>query len=54
MEWRSRYQTELADMLARLFYGEPATPAPLSADPAVAELLPGDPDAVAPRQETWL
>jgi hypothetical protein len=24
-----QYQTELADMLARLFYGEPATPAPL-------------------------
>lgn len=33
-----RYQTELADILARLFYGEPATPAPLSADPAIAAL----------------
>jgi hypothetical protein len=33
-----QYQTELADMLARLFYGEPATPAPLSADPAIAAL----------------
>ncbi len=33
-----QYQTELADILARLFYGEPATPAPLSADPTIAAL----------------
>ncbi len=33
-----QYQTELADILARLFYGEPAAPAPLSADPTIAAL----------------
>jgi hypothetical protein len=33
-----QYQTELADILARLFYGESATPAPLSSDPAIAAL----------------
>jgi len=33
-----QYQTELADIVARLFYGEPAAPAPLSADPAIAAL----------------
>jgi hypothetical protein len=33
-----QYQTELADILARLFYGELATPAPLSSDPAIAAL----------------
>lgn len=33
-----QYQTELADILAHLFYGEPATPAPLAADPAIAAL----------------
>src|SRR6266545_5309250 len=32
------YQTELADILARLFYGEPASPTPLSADPTIAAL----------------
>ncbi len=33
-----QYQTELADILAQLFYGEPVTPAPLAADPAIAAL----------------
>jgi len=33
-----QYQTELADILARLFYGEPQSLAPLSADPAIAAL----------------
>ena len=33
-----QYQTELADILARLFYGAPAAPSPLSADPAIASL----------------
>jgi hypothetical protein len=33
-----QYQTELADILARLFYGELAAPALLSSDPAIAAL----------------
>ena len=33
-----QYQSELADILARLFYGEPATPTALAADPAIAAL----------------
>ena len=33
-----QYQTELADILAHLFYGELAAPAPLSSDPAIAAL----------------
>ena len=33
-----QYQTELADILARLFYGELAPAAPLSPDPAIAAL----------------
>src|SRR5215207_7554688 len=33
-----RYQIELADILARLFYGAPATPTSLSEDPAIAAL----------------
>lgn len=33
-----QYQRELADILARLFYGEPATPTSFASDPAVAAL----------------
>jgi hypothetical protein len=33
-----QYQTELADILVRLFYGEPAPATPLSADPTIAAL----------------